>query len=51
MVDSVRSTVLGTVLGPTLFTVHIDDLDLEVLKRMLSVGMVKFLMTRKVARL
>jgi hypothetical protein len=32
----------GTVLGPTLFTVYIDDLDLEVLKRMLSVWMVKF---------
>ncbi len=28
--------------GPTLFTVYIDDLDLEVLRKMLRIGMVKF---------
>ncbi len=30
------------VLGPTLFTVYIDNLDLEVLRKMLRIGMVKF---------
>jgi hypothetical protein len=32
----------GTVLGPILFTVYIDDLEVEIVRRMLEVLIVKF---------